>query len=333
MEINLFSKCIRELIVENDRVDVPYLGTFTAEMVPAAYSDRQTTIHPPYRKMSFHKGEVALSEGKMLLDKVSAEAGVSLDQAGVELGWCLSRLCSELEGSKNCKLPGLGVMRANSRNEFFFVPDDDLDIWPDGLGFEPISIKISEKPHKSEAIVEPEPVPKQEPEATFEEPEPEAKIELEPVVEEPDPEPVVAEPEATPDEPEPEATLEPEATHEPEATPDEPEPEATPEPESAPEPAAEPAAQPAAQPVPEPTATPVADPAPVPAPLTAPAAEPAPHRRRSSRRTRKTLRTILIVLGVLVVLFIAASYLFTEQMSPILDPLLYSKEELELLGR
>ena len=292
MEINLFSKCIRELIVENDRVDVPYLGTFTAEMVPAAYSDRQTTIHPPYRKMSFHKGEVALSEGKMLLDKVSAEAGVSLDQAGVELGWCLSRLCSELEGSKNCKLPGLGVMRANSRNEFFFVPDDDLDIWPDGLGFEPISIKISEKPHRAEAIVEPETVPEQEPEATFEEPEPEA-------------------------------------------TPDEPEPEATPEPEAAPEPAAEPAAQPVAQPVPEPSATPVADPAPVPAPapLTAPAAGPAPHRRHSSRRTRKTLRTILIVLGVLVVLFIAASYLFTEQMSPILDPLLYSKEELELLGR
>lgn len=291
MEINLFSKCIRELIVENDRVDVPYLGTFTAEMVPAAYSDRQTTIHPPYRKMSFHKGEVALSEGKMLLDKVSAEAGVSLDQAGVELGWCLSRLCSELEGSKNCKLPGLGVMRANSRNEFFFVPDDDLDIWPDGLGFEPISIKISEKPHKSEAIVEPESVPEQEPEAA-------------------------------PDEPEPEATPEPEAAPKPE-----------PAPETAAEPAAQPVAQPAAQPVPEPSATPVADPAPVPAPLTAPAAGPSPHRRHSSRRTRKTLRTILIVLGVLVVLFIAASYLFTEQMSPILDPLLYSKEELELLGR
>ena len=40
---------------------------------------------------------------------------------------------------------------------------------------------------------------------------------------------------------------------------------------------------------------------------------------------------VLIVLAVLLVLFIAASYLFTEQMSPILDRLLYSKEELELL--
>ena len=145
MEIKLFSKCIKELIVENDRVDVPYLGIFTAEMVPASYSDRQTTILPPYRKMAFHKEEVTLADGQLLLDKVRRELGVTLNQAGVELGWCLSRLCSELEGHKICKLPGLGVMRANARNEFFFVPDDDLDIWPDGLGFEPISIKISEK--------------------------------------------------------------------------------------------------------------------------------------------------------------------------------------------
>ena len=149
MDINLFSKCIRELIVENDRVDVPYLGSFVAEMQPATYSDRQTTIHPPYRKMSFHKEDVSLEQGKLLLEKVMRESGVSLEQAGVELGWCLSRLSSELEGHKSCKLPGLGVMRANARNEFFFVPDDQLDIWPDGVGFEPISIKVSEEemPH------------------------------------------------------------------------------------------------------------------------------------------------------------------------------------------
>ena len=145
MEINLFSKCIEELIVENDRVDVPYLGTFVAEMMPASYSDRQTTINPPYRRMTFHKADITLADGHLLLDKVRKELGVSLDQAGVELGWCLSRLCSELEGRKICKLPGLGVMRANARNEFFFVSDDDLDIWPDGIGFEPISIKVAEK--------------------------------------------------------------------------------------------------------------------------------------------------------------------------------------------
>ncbi|MBQ1637580.1 MAG: hypothetical protein II048_05595 [Bacteroidales bacterium] len=237
MEIGVFAKCIKELIVENDRVDVPYLGSFTAELMPATYSDRQTTIHPPYRKMSFHKGEVSLAEGRLLLDKVRRELGVNLDQAGVELGWCLSRLNSELEGRKRCPLPGLGMMRANARNEFFFVPDDDLDIWPDGIGFEPIAIKMP-KEEMPEPVVE---------EASEDE-KPEQRSEI---------------PE------QPQACLDAETQN-----------------------------------------------------------------RVEEARVKKPLHwgwIVLIVLAVLLVLFIAASYLFTEQMSPILDRLLYSKEELELL--
>ena len=237
MEIGVFAKCIKELIVENDRVDVPYLGSFTAELMPATYSDRQTTIHPPYRKMSFHKGEVSLAEGRLLLDKVRRELGVNLDQAGVELGWCLSRLNSELEGRKRCPLPGLGMMRANARNEFFFVPDDDLDIWPDGIGFEPIAIKMPK-----EEI--PEPVV----EEASEDEKPEQRSEI---------------PE------QPQACLDAETQN-----------------------------------------------------------------RVEEARVKKPLHwgwIVLIVVAVLLVLFIAASYLFTEQMSPILDRLLYSKEELELL--
>lgn len=238
MEISLFSKCIKDLIAENDRVVVPYLGTFAAEMMPAAYSDRQTTILPPYRKMTFHKENVALSDGKLLLKKVVAETGVSFEQAGVELGWCLSRLCSELEGHKNCKLPGLGVMRANARNEFFFVPDDDLDIWPDGLGFEAISIKVSEK------------MPGQ------------------------------AGPDAEGPDRQKEAPQEPRVA------------------EAVTETAQE-----------------------------QPKLAPKPHRRM------KPVWIVLIVVAALLLLFVAACYLFTDEMSPILDRLLYSKEELDLLGR
>ena len=247
MEITLFSKCIKDLIVENDRVDVPYLGTFTAEMMPAAYSDRQTTIHPPYRKMSFHKGEVSLSEGRPLLNKVMREAGVSLEQAGVELGWCLSRLSSELEGSKICRLPGLGVMRANARNEFFFVPADDLDIWPDGIGFEPISIKLPKEEIPVQAGNDEDEKPEQQSVPQDEKPEQRSEI---------------------PDQVGNDEVI-----------------------QAGKEDAAE-------------------------------------------ARHRKKLQPwviVLIVLAALLALFIAASYLFTDFMSPVLDRLLYSKEELELL--
>ena len=248
MEITLFSKCVKDLIVASDRVDVPFLGSFTAEMMPASYSDRQTTIHPPYRKMSFHKADIPLSEGRPFLDKVAAEAGVSKEQAGVELGWCLSRLSSELEGRKICRLPGLGVMRANARNEFYFVPDDDLDIWPDGLGFESIPIKVSEKMpdqvgHDAEAG-------ERGPEEDF----------------------AVSE---SPSRRDPETQNRPEEARVTKAM-----------------------------------------------------------SSQACRRHRKRLEPwaiALIVVGALLVLFVAASYLFTDFMSPVLDRLLYTREELELL--
>lgn len=255
MEITLFSKCIKDLIVENDRVDVPYLGTFMAEMMPAAYSDRQTTIHPPYRKMSFHKGEVSLSEGRPLLNKVMREAGVSLEQAGVELGWCLSRLSSELEGSKICRLPGLGVMRANARNEFFFVPADDLDIWPDGIGFEPISIKLPKEEIPVQAGNDEDEKPGQQSVPQDEKPEQRSEIPdqvgNDEVIQVGNDEVIQAGKEV--------------------------------------------------------------------------AAE-VHHRKKLQPWV-----IVLIVLAALLALFIAASYLFTDFMSPVLDRLLYSKEELELL--
>ncbi|MBQ0025651.1 MAG: hypothetical protein KBT00_08070 [Bacteroidales bacterium] len=141
MDIGAFSKCVKDAICDLERVAVPHLGVFQAELMPASYSDRQTTINPPYRKMSFRKCEVSPKEGLPFLQRVAEATNTGFEGAEVELAWCLSRLCSELESTKVCSLPGLGKMKANSSNDFFFIPDADLDIYPEGSGFEPICIK------------------------------------------------------------------------------------------------------------------------------------------------------------------------------------------------
>lgn len=141
MDIKQFSKCLKDAICNLERVAVPYLGTFQAELMPASYSDKQTTINPPYRKMTFRKCEVSNEEGIEFLALIAESMGMTVEQAKVELGWCLSRLRSELEGNKVCILPDLGKMKANSANDFFFIPDAGLDIYPEAEGFEPICIK------------------------------------------------------------------------------------------------------------------------------------------------------------------------------------------------
>ena len=55
-----------------------------------------------------------------------------------------------------------------------------------------------------------------------------------------------------------------------------------------------------------------------------------PHR---PRRPLKPVWIVVIVLAALLALFVAACYLFTDQLSPVIDRLLYTREELELLGR
>ncbi|MBR0254470.1 MAG: hypothetical protein IJQ69_00975 [Bacteroidales bacterium] len=276
MDISLFSKCVKELIVENERVDVPYLGSFTAELQPATYSDHQTTIHPPYRKMSFHKEDVSLEQGRLLLEKVMRESGVTQEQAGVELGWCLSRLSSELEGHKSCKLPGLGVMRANARNEFFFVPDDKLDIWPDGIGFEPIFIKVSEEESSEAAGGD-----RSREHFSRAGRSPEQRSEI----------PGQARNDGKRSEIPGQARNDGKRSEIPET-----------------------AVAPAKQPVWDQFQEEVSGVA-------------------STIWKLRTGRLILIILAVLIVLFIVAAYVFTDEMSPILDRLLYTKEELELLRR
>ena len=50
-----------------------------------------------------------------------------------------------LETKKSIVFPGLGKLRATKENYFFFVADEDLDIYPEGFGLEPISLKTHEE--------------------------------------------------------------------------------------------------------------------------------------------------------------------------------------------
>ena len=53
MDIDLLSKMVKEIILDNDRVVLPGLGSFVAELVPSTFSDKGYTINPPYRRLYF----------------------------------------------------------------------------------------------------------------------------------------------------------------------------------------------------------------------------------------------------------------------------------------
>ena len=129
---------VYDLILGNDRVTLPGVGTFVAEMVPATFTDRGYTINSPYRKLSFRSSGPA---DTLLVDLYAASANVSKEVAGRVLGEFLSEMKAVLFAKKTVVFPGLGRLRATRENNIFFVADESLDIFPEGFGLEPLSLK------------------------------------------------------------------------------------------------------------------------------------------------------------------------------------------------
>ena len=193
MDIDLLSRMIGTLIVEHDQVGLPGVGTFVAEMMPASFADRGYTIHPPYRRLSFYPSQL---EDSLLTDLYADTNHIDRESARVYITQFLAEMKSILEERKTIVLPGLGRLRATRENTLFFVADEDLDIFPAGIGLRPVSLKsrtvLDEPveihvPMPAPPVPEPIPEPQPEPEP---EPEPETEPEAEPdPVPEPQPEP------------------------------------------------------------------------------------------------------------------------------------------------
>lgn len=143
MDIDLLSKIVKELILDNDEVALPGIGSFIAEIVPSVFSDKGYTINPPYRRLSFRqKGS---GDENMLIDFYARCNNIDTPTASRIIREFLEEMRRVLETKKSIVFPGLGKLRATKENYFFFVADEDLDIYPEGFGLEPISLKTHEE--------------------------------------------------------------------------------------------------------------------------------------------------------------------------------------------
>jgi len=299
MDIDLLAKMVKEAILDNDTVTLPGVGCFVAELMPSTFSDKGYTIHPPYRRLYFSPRQG--SDNHLAALYARDNEGVDLETATRILAEFLSEMKEVLKVRKTVVFPGLGRLRATRENHFFFVADEDLDIYPEGLGLAPVSLKTHvETPEEvasavagladlmeTPAAVEP-PVAEEEPPVVEVKP---------PVVDEEPPVPVVEPPVPAEEPPVVEA----------------------------PSVAEEPSAEAEESPV---TGKP--DHA-IPVSEAFKETQRAEYRIRRRRKIGlKVLKVSLWVLAVLLVLLLL--FIVVSRVAPnLLDPLLYSREELEIL--
>ena len=142
MDIDLLSKMVKELILDNDRVVLPGLGSFVAEIVPSSFSDKGYTINPPYRRLYFRSKP---DQGGELAEFYASSNQVDLAVAEKIIADFVSELKAVLHSKKAVVFPGLGRLRATKENNVFFIADEDLDIYPAGFGLEPVSLKTHQE--------------------------------------------------------------------------------------------------------------------------------------------------------------------------------------------
>lgn len=147
MDINLLTKMLTELILRHDKVGLPGLGRFVAEEVGASFSNNGFTVNPPYRRLSFVEGR---PENNCLIEMYANTNGIDLESAERVLINYMKELKETIIQERCVVLPGLGKLRATRENGIFFVPDENLDIYPMGFGLESVSLKShSSMDHKA----------------------------------------------------------------------------------------------------------------------------------------------------------------------------------------
>ncbi len=172
MDIDLLAKMVKEVIMDHDSVTLPGVGCFVTEVVPASFTDKGYTIHPPYRRLFFSPKQ---GDDALLAGLYARSNNISEEDATRILVEFLSEMKEVLKVRKTIVFPGLGRLRATRENHFFFVADEDLDIYPAGFGLESLSLKTHEETKEEvaeavsnladmleapapEPVIEPEPV-------------------------------------------------------------------------------------------------------------------------------------------------------------------------------
>lgn len=139
MDVNLLSRLLKELIIDNDRIPLPGMGYFQTEPMPAFFSEDGKTIYPPSKRISFKGDERAA--GDMISRYYAGISNIDPDTAATELDAFLRQLKVTLSERRNIDLPGLGKLRCTLEGNFYFVAEQDGGIFSQAFGFEPVTLR------------------------------------------------------------------------------------------------------------------------------------------------------------------------------------------------
>ncbi len=133
MDVAIFSKCLKDLLLQHEEVAVPGLGVFLAQTVPANEAS-DGTFTPPRRKITFSP---TYKEDDGLFLRFLKRYLPNGSDAALQLQSFVMDLTLDTDISRPVTLPGLGLLKANARKTLYFVATEDIFVYPESLQGEP----------------------------------------------------------------------------------------------------------------------------------------------------------------------------------------------------
>jgi len=173
INIPAFSRLIRTLLLEHNRVSLPGIGSFIAENKPSMLLDDGRMIHAPTRVVTFSIKEIwndewlerayaaeldramlELEDGdeltrEQLEEKSRQTLQLFLDQAKREIKQFTTAVMGQLQTEGMFQFPGLGILRmGKKKQEITFEKAAECDLSPQEFGLEAIPIKPLASPSR-----------------------------------------------------------------------------------------------------------------------------------------------------------------------------------------
>ncbi|MDR2585974.1 MAG: hypothetical protein LBC84_07140 [Prevotellaceae bacterium] len=163
---SMFSRLIKSLLLEHNRVSLPGIGSFVAENQSSELLENGRIINPPARVVTFsvkeswndewlerayaaelEKSLLEIEDGEgltqeQLEEKKRHTSKLFLEQSKREISQFTALVMSQLQNEGVFQFPEFGNLRVvGKREEIVFEKAPECDLSPQGFGLSPLSIK------------------------------------------------------------------------------------------------------------------------------------------------------------------------------------------------
>lgn len=143
MNLAVISVLLQELLLENERITLPGVGTFSLEEVPASFLEESNIMLPPTKKIVFDN--LQNKNDGLLENAYARKTGLILEDSKRDLLFLSKKVKEAIANNLKVVIPGFGTL-FNNNGEISFDKDKDLDISPESFGLEAITIEPIEVP-------------------------------------------------------------------------------------------------------------------------------------------------------------------------------------------